>query len=145
MRTGRLAVAAIFAAAALAGCSTESVQNLSVGDCFNFEATATELDYVPTVDCAKPHNAEVYYVYDLPGSYVYSDATIFETSVEGCLDPFEEFVGVDFFATEAADLDIQTLSPLAEGWAAGDHEVVCIITALTPGEMLTGSVRNSLG
>lgn len=144
MRSGTLAVAVLVASSALAGCNSESVLDLEPGMCFDAAAQSTELNTVPTVDCAKPHDFEVFDVFDLPSTMTFEEAAIVAAAEEGCLARFEAYVGVDYYAPEAENLGLNTLTPVSEGWEAGDFEVVCLIEPYSE-DKLTGSVRNSLG
>jgi len=109
----------------LVGCSTSSVLELEPGACFNVSFEATEISRVPTVDCAKAHDAEVFHVFDLP-DMVYDEESVFYAAGEVCLDVFEDYVGIDFFDPEV-----------------GDHGIVCSIVMRDPTKQLTGSQKNA--
>ncbi len=126
----------------LVGCSTSSVLELEPGACFNVSFEATEISRVPTVDCAKAHDAEVFHVFDLP-DMVYDEESVFYAAGEVCLDVFEDYVGIDFFDPEVEHLDLYTMYPLSEGWKNGDHGIVCSIVMRDPTKQLTGSQKNA--
>jgi hypothetical protein len=123
------------------GCTSTStdVFSLQVGDCFQDPDTSEdEIHAVETVDCAEPHDNEVYAVFDLPdGGFPGPDA-IAEASLEGCLDRFEEFVGTPYPESE---LFATWLYPTETSWAEDDREVVCVLFAQEGG--LEGSMEGS--
>ncbi|MBN2176600.1 MAG: septum formation family protein [Demequinaceae bacterium] len=129
----------------LAGCSTESLADLRAGDCFNVALTDEEqiFSQVPTVDCSKPHTAEVYKVSDISASYTYDEDEVFNMSLDLCYDAFEAYVGVDYFDPLAADLDFTFFYPPEEEWEAGERSVTCAVIRLDPTEDLTGSMKDA--
>ena len=130
----RLVALIAFLAILGAACSSNNVTDLEVGDCFDDpEDGATLIANVDMVDCADPHDNEVYFVYEI--SSLGTDEEYFNT----CLGQFESFVGSDYATSE---IFLSYLSPTADGLANGDNEVVCI-AFLEPPNKLTGSVRGS--
>lgn len=112
---------------------------MRVGDCFDDGSafTSEEVNSVPGVPCAKPHDNEVYAVFDVTASSFPGDAMA-EMAHDGCLTRFEPFVGKDY---ESSSLDIATLYPTRESWQGqNDREVVCAVYDLE-GEKLTGTVK----
>lgn len=112
-----------------------------VGDCFDdgsaFESE--EVNSVAGVSCAKPHDNEVYAVFDV-AEQTFPGEALAGIAHEGCLARFEGFVGNDY---ESSSLDIATLYPSAESWSQqNDREVVCAVYDLEA-KKLTGSVRNT--
>lgn len=140
MRAGAWVGSAILVAASLSGCSSKNVTALAVGDCFNFDDQQTEIGDVPTVKCSDAHDAEVFYVYDVTGIAEYNEDEVFNTGVEGCLDPFTSYTGYDFYDDAMANIDIYSLYPTADGWEAGDRGIVCTLVALDSTQ-LTGSQK----
>ena len=55
-----------------------------------------------------------------------------------CMARFEPFVGRDY---ESSALDIFSMYPTVESWAADDREVVCAVYDME-GQKLEGSVKN---
>lgn len=101
--------------------------DLAVGDCFDEPASITELQEVKEVQhhpCTEPHTSEVVFVGDVTGTDAYpSDAAFMAFVRASCIPAFNAYTGLDFNALEAVDMGV--LTPTAEGWAGGDHEVVC--------------------
>jgi hypothetical protein len=112
---------------------------MRVGDCFDDGSTFTdeEVDGVAGVPCAKPHDNEVYAVFDVtmpsfPGEQMG------EVAHEACLERFEAFVGKDY---ESSSLDIASLYPTRESWTSqNDREVICAVYDVAANK-LTGSVK----
>lgn len=100
-----------------------SVFDLDVGDCFDTSETA-EVETVEVVPCTRPHGNEVFALFDLEGDEFPGDQVAAELAEEGCIERFEDYVGVEYSASE---LEVSYLYPLEEGWEQiGDREVVCI-------------------
>ena len=105
-----------------------SVFELNEGTCV--EALPSEGDLVlslPVVDCAEPHEAEVYLVdelnpdrsRDFPGE----TAAAMETE-QACLDEFEAFVGLTY---DDSLLDVFYLAPDRRAWNVSRGEVTCMV------------------
>jgi hypothetical protein len=117
-----------------------SVFNLEVGDCFNDDPAASEtVSDVATVDCAEPHDNEIYFQFSMTeSSFPGREATI-ESAGNRCLGEFDAFVGKSY---ETSDLEIFPITPTAESWEQGDRVVYCAIYALDLSK-LTGTMRGA--
>lgn len=115
--------------------------SLDVGTCFDDEAAAPDqLSSVPEVDCAEPHDNEVYALVDHPAADVYpGDEAIGTFAQDGCLAAFDAYVGKAYLDSE---LDFGTLTPSAESWADGDVQVVCFLYSVDLSK-LDGSMKGS--
>ncbi len=138
----RLALSLLALALTAAACNGDtSVFDLKVGDCFNDQAdlTQTEVSAVPTVDCAEPHDNEIYFEYSMTGTIFPGETAILDEASTRCLTAFEPFVGISF-----ADsiLDIFPITPTAGSWAEGDRVVYCALYAFDLSK-LTGSMRGT--
>ena len=120
------------AAISLSGCSLisgalsgeDDVFTLKAGDCMNDYGDETEVATVPTVDCAKPHDYEIYSVATIDGEE-YPGATDIDTQADTlCLGEFEGFVGLSF---DESIYYYSYLTPSEQSWASGDREVICTI------------------
>jgi hypothetical protein len=131
-------VAGVAAIAALAsGCATRPVAELKVGECFDFSDDTTALSSVAVVECANPHAAEAFEIFDIALDR-YDAAAIAAAADERCLAAFEPYVGYPY---NAADFYYRALTPGADGWENGARTVICLVV---PQEgTLTGSVRKS--
>ena len=143
MRVRTAPLAAFVAALALAGCSlfnSGNVFELAVGDCFDDDSsTDTELSDVPIVDCAEPHDNEVFFTFELADGDFPGDDAILGEAENRCLPAFEEYVGRDYASSE---LDIFPITPTSGSWDNGDREVICALYDLDL-DKLTGSMQGS--
>ena len=114
---------------------------MRVGDCFDdgsaFADETPEIDSVPGVPCSKPHDNEVYAVFDIKAASFPGDAMA-EMAQEACVERFEAFVGKDY---ESSSLDIASLYPSRDSWSRqNDREVICAVYDIET-KKLTGSVK----
>ena len=138
---GALFMAVIFpqllTEAARADPGTTPANDFSIGTCFN----DSEAGY-PHVDCDGPHEAEVYAKLVYPDQATYPGQEGFESWAEPlCYGRFERYTGIRY---EQSSLDFGYLYPGTQGWAAGDHEVICYLFDPT-GNDLTAPVDTGSG
>lgn len=138
MRARSVAVA--IACLLIVACSSEGdVFSLEVGACFDDPDDIEQVSEVPVVDCAEPHDNEVFAVFDLPDGDFPGIEAVQDASVDGCLgERFESYVGTPYPESE---IFASALWPTDSSWSAGDREVVCFL--FEPGEKLIGSQRNA--
>lgn len=121
-----------------------SVYELLTGDCMSPpEEVQAGIEEVTAVPCAEPHTQEVFATidYELPedNDDFPGDDEIGAFAESACLDPFADYVGVDYIDSS---LFLTYLVPTVRSWnEEGDREIVCI--AQTTGEELQGSVEGS--
>lgn len=121
-----------------------SVYELLTGDCLSPpEEVQAGIEQVRVVPCAEPHTQEVFATieYELPedDDDFPGDDEIDAFAQGACLDPFTDYVGVDYIDSS---LFITYLLPTVRSWnEENDREIVCI--AQTTGEQLQGSVEGS--
>ena len=128
------------AALIFTACGQGNVFSLEIGTCFNDESPdGAEVLEVPVVDCAEPHDAEVYYLFDMPDGDFPGQSPLLDASSEGCYDQFQGYVGRDW---ETSSLDFWTFTPTAGSWGEGDREIACML-ALYEGGQMTGSMKDS--
>lgn len=114
--------------------------DLEPGACFNRPAEASQVKEVEVVDCAEAHDFEVYHSFQLADGPYPGAAAMEEEWIQGCIAPFESFVGSTF---DESVLDISAIFPTSESWdQVGDREVVCSVTAVD-GVPRTGSAAGS--
>lgn len=101
-----------------------SIYGLRAGDCLvDFDGGATDYGLV---DCAAPHDAEVFADLPIEGDAYPGEAELDRRADELCFGrPFEEFVGV---AYEDSTILALRSRPTAESWALGDRTIRCILT-----------------
>jgi hypothetical protein len=117
------------------------VLRFQVGDCLNnlyldSEGKETEVATTTGVPCSDPHTFEVYH------TVVLEDSTLQEiqsAAMPLCQEEFQKFVGLPLLETT---LDIATFYPLDASYAAGDREIVCVVSRLDGG-LVEGSLRGS--
>ena len=110
------------------------VFNTSVGECFD--------DSGDVVDCAEPHDNEVYAIFSHEGgaSDPYPGDDVMEPFAEdGCTAEFETYVGLDH---ESSRYQGHFARPSADTWAEGDREVVCFLYDANL-QKLTGSAQGT--
>ncbi len=148
MRRTLTALIGLAVAAMVAGC-TGNVFSLDVGECFQQPAgldrsTVTDDDRpevtdVAVVDCAEPHDHEVYEVTTLaldgewPGTRAVDDE-----AVRLCERAFAPYVGTEY--TESAYYFLP-LQPTEASWEEGDRGLVCSL--YLPDGPSEGSARGS--
>jgi hypothetical protein len=138
---GALFMAIIFpqllSEAARADAGTTPANDFSIGTCFN----DSESGY-PHVACDRPHEAEVYAKLVYPDQATYPGQDGFESWAEPlCYSRFERYTGIRY---EESSLDFGYLYPGSQGWATGDHEVICYLFDPT-GNDLTAPVDTGSG
>jgi hypothetical protein len=137
MRALGFAVAGIALAGLLSGCSSRPVGDLKVGECFDFSEATSEVTAVAVVECAKPHDAEVFASFEVALDSFDTDA-LAAAADDQCLSAIEPYVGYPY---SAADFYYRAFMPGAEGWKKGARTVICFVV---PNEgTLTGSVKKS--
>jgi hypothetical protein len=113
---------------------------MRVGDCFDdgsaFADDNDDVRSVPGVPCAKPHDNEVYAVFDVTLTSFPGDGMA-EIAQDACRERFEAFVGKDY---ESSSLDIATLYPSSDSWQRKDREVICAVYDIDA-KKLTGTVK----
>ncbi len=100
-----------------------------------------------SVPCDAPHDAEVVYLHDVPAGMGLEDAYgEWSDALEDCLDPFEEYVGIDYYDsllyTDAWVTDpylLESFADLVSTDTASD--IPCF--AFEPGEVLEESVEGT--
>lgn len=100
-----------------------SVEALRVGDCLETPADGVVTD-LTAVPCGQAHDGEVYHSFELPDGDFPGTEQVQTAGEEGCLAEFEAFVGAAF---DDSELGLLPLTPVEEGWDAGDQGVLCIV------------------
>ncbi|WP_213813920.1 septum formation family protein [Glaciihabitans sp. dw_435] len=156
---GRLLASALLliAATALSGCSafgpdtsvvkgdgdSTDVFTLKIGDCLNDAAADGEVSSVPTVDCAEPHDTEVFDAITLTDETYPGDDALGKEADEACLAAFPAFAGI---AYDDSNLDYSSYYPTEASWKKQDRAVTCLILSLDPEGNVTkttGTLKNA--
>lgn len=128
--------AAALVAPALSGCSAldgmfapaavdPDVFAIVVGDCLDDDHVEGDVVTVPIVDCAEPHDSEVFARSEAQGDAFPGSAALEAQLTEFCQgEVFTAFVGIAY-----ADSRYYTggYYPTAASWASGDRELLCTI------------------
>jgi hypothetical protein len=122
----------------LIGCQAGGGSALRVGDCINFQNNDEGTNTV-RVDCAQPHDQEVFNTFVMPGETFPGYYEIGDAQQDECRSAFEDYVGVPW--TQSV-YTIDYAGPTEETWAAGDHTIVCALEDAR-GAKLTGSAKNT--
>ncbi len=136
----RLRAMLLLVVALVASACSGNVFDLEVGQCFDDPDDFSEVSDVDIVDCAEPHDNEVYHLFDVADADDYPGLTVIETAAtDGCLAAFDGYVGTPYADSV---LDIRYLYPSEDTWGEGDREVICSLYNLND-EQMTGSMRNA--
>jgi hypothetical protein len=120
----------------------------SVGECFDRrqleERPATgpqQTDIVLLLDCALPHDNEIFTVLELPdaGPVYPGETAMQEFARRNCADAFAAYVGR---AYETSELEIGHYLPSSNEWGSGARRLGCYLYAVD-GEKLIGSMQGS--
>jgi hypothetical protein len=137
MRTRGIVIVGVIVAV-LSGCSAE-VLTLDVGTCLNdpntFDLVASS--DVPVVDCATPHDNEVYANEDLAGDEYPGQSETASRADEVCLPAFEDYIGEPYLTSI---YEFSWFVPSDESWIGGDREVICFAYDASFTK-ITGSIR----
>ncbi|HAP78331.1 MAG TPA: hypothetical protein DCR14_19895 [Acidimicrobiaceae bacterium] len=121
--------------------STTAAGSLKVGDCVAQLPTGSVVFRFSTVDCATPHEAEVFAVVQLNenrDSTYPGESVAQQRASEACFDAFEAYVGEPY---DTSVFELFYTYPQEIGWKATRGNVECLL--VEPGAMLTGSMRGS--
>lgn len=106
----------------------DTVWDLTDGSCYN-EVNVEEWDdtgpQLSIVDCAQPHEFEVYHETRLGHIQYPGDDSIFAMADSACYVKFTSFVGRPY---SASDLDYTFWAPDEITWAEGDRLIQCVVT-----------------
>ena len=135
----------ILAVTVVSACqATVSSTQLTVGECFNYvnttDANEDQVNLPSPVDCSKSHSDEVFSVFEYPNASGFPGyeqiGTIQQTR---CETDFQTYVGTSW---ENSSYTISYDSPDEQTWAAGDHQIRCLLEDANSGQ-LTGSARGT--
>jgi len=127
---------------AIVGAGNLHIADVRVGDCFDLNdgLDVEEVGEIRAIPCDEPHAFEAYFTTDLPDGDYPSQSTLDAATEAACLPSFETFVGSDY---ETSALYVTSFEPTPDGWDAGDHSILCVISTENAATPLTGSVRDS--
>ena len=112
--------------------TSKTVDDIAVGDCMNTPEDDVFFEIDP-IDCAEPHDLEVFAVVDLSGvssefslaSPYPGDDAVYDAALDACYDRFEGYVGMPY---EESVLYLDAFTPTFEGWTEVDDRVAnCVL------------------
>lgn len=133
-----LALASLALAGVLTGCGAPAVDpgavtaagdvfTLAVGHCLDDAAASGEVTSVPIVDCAAPHDSEVFARTEVAGDEFPGADALDAELVAFCQgEAFTDFVGIPFPDSRYVTGGYY---PTEASWARGDRELLCTIRA----------------
>lgn len=112
--------------------------DLEVGMCLNDANLPERFSSIPQVDCAEPHDSEVYAIVTLPDGAYPSDDELFRLADDACYEEYEPYVGTNY---DVSYYYFAYYWPDKNGWASGDRDIVCVV--YDENGQIEGSVRGS--
>ncbi len=120
------------------GTDDVDVFSVSVGDCINDFGTS-EVSSVEAIDCAQPHDYEVYAEVTIPGDAFPGEEAVTTAANDECVAAFDAFVGLSY---QESLLDFSYLAPTEESWQLnGDRLITCLI--VDPAGQTSGSLAGA--
>ena len=115
--------------------------SLRVGDCIISSELDENFSEVPVVPCTQPHDAEIYYLFDMPGD-TFDEEAATEAAREVCPEMIEEYVGPNWAYIASEGLGAAWFLPTDDTWKRGDREVDCVAYTVSGENELTSSVKD---
>jgi hypothetical protein len=118
--------------------SGTQINDLEPGTCL-VEVPDASSGRAETVDCERPHRAEVYAVLEVDGGTFPGARALSDEAVVSCTGSYAAYAGEPVDPT--TDLAFAELVPTDASWADGDRQVVCL--ALSPaGSQAEGTIAS---
>ena len=117
----------------------DDVFTLEVGHCLDDADASGEVTTVPIVDCAEPHDSEVFARSEAAGEEFPGADALDAELVAFCQgEAFTDFIGVAYLDSVYVTGGYY---PTAASWARGDRELLCTVRA--DGRPTTGSLEGA--
>jgi hypothetical protein len=113
---------------------TKTVTTLKAGDCVTTLEESDNVTDLPVTDCAKAHQGEVYFLFQLPSGKYPGDQAVQKDAEARCAKEINTYAG----AGADEKYDIFYLRPSPDDWSI-DRGVTCIATDAK--KSLTGSIK----
>ena len=137
----KLVRSSIVAALVVSACVGSGVFTLEVGTCFD-DTGESQVSSVPEVDCAEPHDNEVFAVFDYTETDTFpGNEALDAAATDLCIAQFQDYVGAAYIDST---LEVFPIIPTGTSWEDGDREVICALYN-NDFSKLTGSMRGSAG
>jgi hypothetical protein len=113
-----------------------SAAKLAVGHCVDNLRESDDLEGLPVLPCARPHEGEVFAIFELPAGPFPGDEELGKQAQRECLKQFENYA-----PSSLADdkVELFYLHPSQLSWSSGDRGVTCVAT--DPTAKRTGSLK----
>jgi hypothetical protein len=136
-----LAVVVMATGLVVVACGTDVAANdAEVGQCTDQDLTGS-VGEIDSVDCAEPHVAEVFALFDLDGDEYPGTAEVQRLALEGCTGSrFEDYVGLPYAESE---IFAGPLVPTEETWNEADDRTVICFAGSEDGSPTEGSVKGA--
>jgi len=134
---GGLALAALFD-------SSISAVSLEPGECLR-APEGTQILEVDRVDCADPHEFEVFATVELPDGPYPGDQRVFEIAMAACQPRLEAYSGAP---PDPTGWLVNVFTPSREGWDEGDRGATCLAYRFDEAQFFAtvqGSARSPRG
>ena len=104
---------------------TLSIEDLQVGDCFNFADDDDEISQVDAQPCTEAHSHQLFHIATWTASDTFPTVEQMDDFIfDQCMPAFESFVGEPY---ETSALFFDYFSPTSAGWDAGDRVFQCAL------------------
>ncbi len=128
------------------GAELVSISDLEEDSCFDVASDSKSMTRAAwLIDCAKPHDFEMYAIVTHRdeasgrGAAYPGTSHMADLAEQRCYDLFEAFVGVRW---SISDLDIRTWWPSQQSWDNHDRKFLCAVTR-SDGDAMTGTQRGT--
>ena len=138
LRATSVCVLLLLVVGGVVGCGPSGETVLKVGDCVSYEPSEDGESTIK-VDCAQPHDQEVFFTFDMPDGDFPGYFEIGDAQQDECTAAFEEFVGIPW---EGSKYTFTFDAPTEQTWEQGARTVTCLLED-NSGLQLTGSARGS--
>jgi hypothetical protein len=119
----------------------QSVDDLSVGTCFDVPTANSEVSTVTKHACTEAHDAEVFHNVEYTEGGSYPISLTLDNFVDGvCTPQFGSYVGVS--SADSTDCDYGYFDPTSDGWDGGDRTITCYVVRVDKAK-LTQSVKGA--
>jgi hypothetical protein len=118
----------------VANLGNKNVTTLQAGDCVTKLEESDSVTTLPVVDCAKPHQGEVYFVFQLPDGAYPGDQKVQKDAEARCTTEINSYAG----AGADEKFDIFYLRPSEDDWSR-DRGITCIATDAN--KSVTGTIK----
>lgn len=119
---------------------TVRADHIRVGDCYDDRGGASVHGF-PVVPCTRPHDNEVFFLFDASGGDYPGQDEMTQLAISGCsASAFTDYVGV---ALADSALRVYEVVPTKDTWVHDhDRQIICGLTARSGGK-LHGSARDA--